>query len=310
MNKIARNYLIITALLGASLLPIACAGTVEEFRETRAEHIARPAFMVERVFDNGPIEFRLWERAHERFEPANVYIEGSGAAIGFAGNLSEDPTPENPVALHLASRDLADNLFYISGPCQFRESPDEKECSSKWWGSRRFSPEVITAYNQVLDDIKKRYDITAFNIIGYDGGANVAAILASQRQDIVSLRTVAGNLAPDVTNMEAKKPLPLDGDYINAKAVAPQLAPLGQHHFVGAGDTVTPPSVYHSFAQALGASECVHYTLVPDADHERGWVEKWPELLQRTAACPVNQLENYTPAPLPDIPPELEPERK
>ena len=66
MNKIARNYLIITGLLTAALIPVACSGTVEEFREVTAERIARPAFMVERSLKSGPMEFRLWERAHER----------------------------------------------------------------------------------------------------------------------------------------------------------------------------------------------------------------------------------------------------
>lgn len=312
MNKIARNYLIISGLLAASVLPVACASGVEEFREVTAERIARPAFMVERSFKTGPMELRLWERAHTRFAPANIYIEGDGETTGFGGKLSKDPTPSNPVALHLASRDLSDNLFYIARPCQFRESPDEQVCSSKFWGSRKFSPEVIQAYHQALDDIRKRYDITEFNIIGYDGGANIAAVLTSQRKDIVSLRTVGGNLSPEVTNAQLKKPLQLDSDSVSAKAIAPQLAGIGQHHFIGAGDNVTPPAVYHSYAQALGPSECVHYTIVPDADHERGWVEKWPEFLQRTASCPVTRLtpENYIPAPLPEVPPELLPEKK
>jgi pimeloyl-ACP methyl ester carboxylesterase len=315
MNRIARNYLIITSLLTVSVLPVACASGVQEFREVTAERIARPAFMVERKFDTGTMQLQLWERAHQPHASANIYIEGDGEVIGFAGKQTNDPTPKNPVALNLASRDLSENLFYIARPCQFRESPDEKACPSKFWGARRFSPEVITAYNQVLDDIKKRYDITEFNIIGYDGGANIAAALASQRKDIVTLRTVAGNLAPDVTNFEAKKSLPLDSDFVSAKALAQQLAGLGQHHFVGAGDTVTPPSVYHSYAQALGASECVHYTLVPDADHTNGWVDKWPELLQHTITCPVSSSasilpDNYIPAPLPEIPVELKPERK
>lgn len=313
MNKIARNYLIISSLLAASLLPVACTGAIdEEFREVTAERIARPAFMVDRTLTSGPMQFRLWERAHLPFAPANIYLEGDGESHWFDKNRSGDPTPKNPVALHLASRDLADNVFYVSRPCQFMESRDEEKCSAKFWSTRRFSPEVIKAYNEVLDEIKLRYDITEFNIIGYDGGANIAAILTSQRKDIVSLRTVAGNLSTDVTNAQLKTPYPMDADSVNAKTIAPQLAGVGQHHFVGAGDTVTPPAVYHSYAQALGPSECVHYTLVPDADHERGWVDKWPEFLERTASCPVNQLtpENYTPAPLPEVPVELKPELK
>jgi hypothetical protein len=81
--------------------------------------------------------------------------------------------------------------------------------------------------------------------------------------------------------------------------IAPSLANTPQHHFVGIGDEIAPASVYHSFRQAMGESECVHYTVVQDADHQRGWVEKWPELLKSPIDCPPP----YVPAPLPPLPP-------
>jgi pimeloyl-ACP methyl ester carboxylesterase len=286
--------IITLAIIGAAVFPSACS-VGEEVREVTAERVARPAFMVERFTDTGGMHFALWERMHERGQPANVYIEGDGDPTYINRDVTVEPTPENPVALHLASRDLAKNVVHIARPCHYMESPDPEKCDPKFWSTRRFSPEVFKAYNDILDDIRARYDITEFNVIGYDGGANIAAVLASQRSDIVSLRTVAGNLNPDM--VYAKPPQALDADNLKAIDVAKQLSRLPQHHFVGAGDELVPAGVYHSYMQAMGPSECVHYTFVPDADHERGWVERWPEFLKSTLSCPPEAAVEPTPFP-------------
>lgn len=300
-----KSTLIKSISLALAVTVIGCSAG-EEFREVTAERLARPAFMVERDVRAQNMDFKVWERMHERYKPANVYIEGDGYPLYLSRTVTNEPTPENPVALHLASRDLAKNLVYIGRPCHFKESPDKKECDPKYWSTRRFSPEVFTAYNEMLDQIKKLYDITEFNLIGYAGGANIAAGLASQRSDVISLRTVAGNLSPEL--VYAKPPQPLDNDSILANRIAPQLANMPQHHFVGAGDEIVPASVYHSYRNAMGESDCVHYTFVPDADHQRGWVERWPEFLQSTVACESDSMfdkdamKNYVPQPLPPAP--------
>lgn len=294
MKKNPFTSLLVSALIGSAALAACSVGA--EFREVTAERIARPAFMVERRMETGGMEFQLWERMHERYQPANVYIEGDGDPTYLNRGVTKDSTPENPLALHLASRDNADNLAYISRPCMFRESPDAEECDPKYWSTRRYSPEVLKAFNAALDDMKARYDITQFNLIGYDGGANIVAALAAQRNDVNTIRTVAGNLTPDT--VYAKTGQVLDADSVKANEIAPSIAGIAQHHFVGAGDEITPPSVYHSFRQAMGESRCVHYTFVQDADHERGWVEKWPELLKATIECE----KEHVPAPLPPRP--------
>lgn len=304
MTKNILKILALTGLTLAALAPIACAPIEEEIREVTAERVARPAFMVERKISTGGMDFQLWERSHERFAPADIYIEGDGHTKSRNVIVSEDPTPKNPVALHLASRDLAKNVIYISRPCQFKESPNEKACPQKLWAERRYSPEVIAAYNQVLDEVKARWQITEFNIIGYDGGANIASVLAATRKDIVSLRTVAGILNPSLVYAQTKETI--DQDSVLAMNLAENLSGVPQHHFIGAGDEYVPPSVYHSFRQAMGKSDCVHYTFVQDADHERGWVEKWPTLLTSSLSCPTD-AEPYVPTqPLPPVPHVLE----
>ncbi len=293
MKKTRLTYLLCSALLASALVPAACS--ISENREVTAERIARPAFMVERKLNTGAADFQLWERMHQRYAPANIYIEGDGHADA-GTNYFSNPSPDNPVALHLASRDNAENLGYIARPCQFKDPQNADECAQAMWSNRRFSPEVIDSFNKALDDMKRRWNITEFNLIGYDGGANIVAALAASRDDVASIRTVAGTLTPSIS-YDAKKD-PLDADNITAYGIAPQLAQTPQHHFIGAGDEVAPAAGYHSFRQQMGDSKCVRYTFVQDADHTRGWVEKWPELLKATVECEPE----YVPVPLPPRP--------
>jgi hypothetical protein len=305
MKKSSFRALILPSLLVAVLFQSGCVIWDNEFREVTAERLARPAFMVERRIETaGPMDFQLWERMHERYAPANVYIEGDGMPTYLSRIISENPTPESPMGLALASRDNADNLLYIGRPCQFREFQNQESCSKAYWSNRRFSPEVLAGYNEILDEVKKRWDITEFNIIGYDGGANIAAALAATRSDIVSLRTVAGNLNPAMAY--AKTEQKLDADSILANVIAPDLADMPQHHFIAAGDEHIPPAIYHSFVQAMGPSSCIHYTLVPDADHEKGFVERWPEFLKSTTACEGAVPSDYVPVDLPPVPDVLD----
>ena len=60
---------------------------------------------------------------------------------------------------------------------------------------------------------------------------------------------------------------------------------MPQHHFVGQLDTQVPPAIYHSYAQAMGETECSNVTLVPDASHENHWVEQWSKLRTVSFAC-------------------------
>lgn len=294
----------------------ACSPIDAEVREVTAERIARPAFMVERKVSADNMNFQVWERMHERGAPVNIYIEGDGYTKTHSEWLGGDPSPRNPLALNLASRDKSKNLMHIARPCQYMESQNEKVCKEAYYKNRRYSPEVLAAYSDIIDEAKRKWEFTEINLIGYDGGANIAAALAASRSDVVSLRTVAGILNPPMVYKNTKETL--DKDSILATDIASSLSAMPQHHFIGAGDTYVPAGVYHTFRQAMGESNCVHYSFVQDADHDRGWVERWPELMKLSLSCKgadgeSGQIEGYDPAdiiapttPLPPVPVALE----
>lgn len=293
---------ILLATAGAGLLIAAgCAGTGVPMRHEVAQRLAAPSWMVEREIAAGPFSLTAYERMHTRHAPADVYIEGDGIAWMSKNRPSLNPTPQNPVALHLATRDKADNVAWLARPCQYTGLLEkDKPCDSAYWTDKRYALEVVAAYNEALDDIKARYDIENFNLIGFSGGGTIAALLAAQRPDVVSLRTVAGNL--DHRAHSAFHNVSVLENSLNPPMFADKLANVPQVHFIGGQDEVVPPAVLHSYLQALGPSSCVEYQFIQEAAHEEGWVDKWPELLKTMPTCrgPMREIDLYSDLDVPE----------
>ncbi len=278
-------YFLLIALTG-SLLLTACANIPRVFDQPDdvAQRIAAPAWMIPRTIPADPFELTAYERMHTRGAPANIYIEGDGKAWLSKHKISGDPTPTNPVALHLAAYDKSENIAWLARPCQYTKLIDDtKLCHNSYWTNKRFAPEVLESYNAALDNIAAKYDITEFNIIGFSGGANIAAILAAERSDVVSLRTVAGNL-DHVAHSNYHRVSILQGS-LNAVDYADKLRKIPQHHFIGGQDNVVPSAIIQSYLQAVGEGQCIKYSFVQEAGHESGWVNKWPELLRIPMSC-------------------------
>lgn len=290
-----RTHLALAVMSAAAMALSACNMGALEMRDQVASRVARPAFMVERAIPANQFRLDAWERMNIHHAPATIYIEGDGVAWVSRRTPSLDPTPKNPVALHLAAMDKADNVGWLARPCQYKGWNGEGPCPMKYWTDARTAPEVISAYHAALDNIRDMYDIEGFHLVGYSGGAAVAALLAAQRADVLSLRTVAGNLDYGTfTAIHNVSPL---FQSLDPLSVAPQLAKLPQHHFIGGHDAVVPSAIYHSWAKASGPSECVKYTLIEANEHDTGWVEKWPELLAVPMSCAAPAPRTFTPPP-------------
>ena len=285
-----------------SVSAFALTGCLNSFQNMRGEvsdRIAGAAFMAERQIDAEPFALTAFERMHEKNAPATVYIEGDGVAWLSKRQRSLNPTPKNPVALHLASRDDSKNLVYLARPCQYSGMIDTStKCHDKYWTSHRFAPEVIDSFNRALDEIKQRYKVTSFHLVGFSGGANLAGLLAAQRQDILSLRTVAGNMDHRL-HSQIHEVSELKGS-LNAVDYADALSNLPQHHFVGALDDVVPETIIKTYQNQLSHLNCSAYTVLPKATHEQGWVNDWHmHLVEKRPMC-----KTYTPAPFQPIPPK------
>jgi hypothetical protein len=291
----SKNLVLGLVMLGALT---ACERMSKPYlRDEVADRLAHPVWMVEREIPAGPFALTAYERMHERHAPATIYIEGDGELTSDFRMDSKNPTPRNPVSLHLATKDKSENVAWIARPCQYYGIAN---CGEAYWGNERFSPEVLSSYNHALDEIKKRWDIDGFHLVGFDGGGAVATILAAQRGDVLSLRTVAGTLNTNLYASE-NKIAPLAGS-LNPIDFAPELADVPQTHYIGGQDKVISPALLHSYLQAVGDSNCVQYRFIQEAEHDQGWVEKWPEFLADKPRCegPVEPVE-FVPEPEPFV---------
>ena len=136
------------------------------FRDEVAQRIASPAWLLKRVIPANEFALTAYERIHERSDVANVYIEGDGQAWLSRTRQSGDPTPVNPVALHMASKDNAKNVIYLARPCQYSKTiNDDTPCHRDYWSTKRFSPEVIESYVAALDNIKAHHNIMGLSLI-------------------------------------------------------------------------------------------------------------------------------------------------
>ncbi|PJB69712.1 MAG: hypothetical protein CO093_09750 [Alphaproteobacteria bacterium CG_4_9_14_3_um_filter_47_13] len=267
----------------AGLVMAGCYFDLQELRLETAKRIATPSFMLHREIRTEPFLLTAYERVHQKGAQATVYIEGDGVAWIGKSRPSLDPTPRNPVALHLASRDNSPNVIYLARPCQYSGLTVESPCDLKYWTSDRFSPEVVNVMSAALDNIKRKYSITRFNLVGFSGGGAIAALLTAQRDDVATLRTVAGNLDHVLLNrMHEVSQMPHS---LNPVDISAKIAHIPQHHFIGEWDEVVTPAIFDSYRATAGASTCIRSSMVKRVDHETGWVNVWPEIMNAPLDC-------------------------
>ncbi|MCV0441360.1 MAG: alpha/beta hydrolase [Hydrogenophaga sp.] len=222
----------------------------------------------------------------QRAQRLTVYIEGDGLAWLDRHTPSFAPTPVDPLGFRLAVADMGAGVVYIARPCQYTFGPSFKGCQQKYWGSHRFAPEVIESMNDAVEQLRRRYGASELVLVGYSGGAAVAALLATRRSDVAALVTVAGTLDTDLW-ARTQRVSPLQAS-LNPKDVASRLASLPQWHFVGQKDLVVPGSVLTSFLMGASGQDreptrSPVIQVMPGFDHQCCWAAAWPELSRRFA---------------------------
>ncbi|MES9958704.1 MAG: hypothetical protein ABW086_16800, partial [Sedimenticola sp.] len=229
----------------------ACVTGSLENRRSAATSIADQAGLQPVRIPTSRFNLFGYQRFLSENEAITLYIEGDGLAWVDRRTVSPNPTPINPVALRLAAVDSSPNVVYLSRPCQYLDLSMEKNCNRSTWTSHRFSRDILDSYHQALNRISKESGNTAFHLVGFSGGAAIAALLASERHDVLSLQTVAGYLDHATLN-ERHGVSPLDGS-LNPISVAHRLVDLPQLHFAGEDDSIALPEVIESFGEEVGS---------------------------------------------------------
>jgi hypothetical protein len=277
-----RNKLKALTLLGTSILAGCAGGGLSgiDGRTDSAQTIASAAELSRGDITAGGYRLAVWRHMSDPAAPVNLYIEGDGLAWLSRSTPSMNPTPTEPVALRLASSDPAPNVVYLARPCQFTPLEQSPSCSQRSWTQGRFDADVLAAMNAALDEVGTH---SGFNLIGFSGGGNIAALLAARRSDVLSLRTVAGNVDPEALNALHKvSAMPTA---LNARDVALRISTLPQMHFIGGQDEIVSPEVFASYARAAANAPCVGSQIVPTASHTDGWQALWPTLLAKPFPC-------------------------
>ncbi len=264
-----------------ALLTVLLSGCMSTPLE-HADNIASPARLVRSRVETPLFTYTAFSRISDDTQLLHVYIEGDGVAWLSRYQPSPDPTPDNPVALILATLDPAPNVVYLARPCQFTPRELNPHCQVAYWTGKRFSPEVIDSISQALDQIKARSHIRKLALIGYSGGGAVATLLAEQRSDIQSLRTVAGYL--DIAYVNQQSHVSAMPESRNPIDNAQRLAHLPQIHFSGEKDPIISPEVARRFVHQTGA-QCAKAKLVAAMNHSGPWEREWPRLLDIAPVC-------------------------
>lgn len=268
-----------------AMLVAACsasAGCASLDRDANADSIARPVGLTRMLIKTDPFVLTTFARIRDPGQPVTIYIEGDGLAWLSRTEVSLDPTPREAMGLTLAALDPSPNVVYLARPCQFTPRAKNPTCGIPYWTGKRFAPEVIAAMGRAVDQVAAQVPGQKINLVGYSGGGAVAVLMAAERKDVASIRTVAGNLDHVEVNRIAKVS-PLSGS-LNAIDMAGQVARIPQIHYSGTADTVVPPTIAERFRQAA-PSPCVTVKTIPGVSHEAGWKEHWSSIVNTFPVC-------------------------
>ncbi len=271
-----------SALWIAAFVFPALAGCAALDRDANADAIARPAGLRRMVMKTEPFVLTTFARIRDPGQPVTVYIEGDGLAWLSRTEVSRDPTPKEALGLLLAAADPSPNVAYLARPCQFTPRDRNPVCDFPYWTGKRFAPEVVRSVGEAIGLIAAQTPGQKVHLVGYSGGGAVAVLVAAERDDVASIRTVAGNLDHAEVNRLGRVS-PLSGS-LNPIDAAARVAHIPQIHFAGSSDTVVPPAIAERFRRASG-SPCVSIRIVAGNTHEDGWRLRWPALLGESPAC-------------------------
>jgi len=249
-----------------------------------ADKLAENGGFKKDILSAGLFEIVTYSRIDSPGAPLTFYIEGDGAAWTTRRLLSSDPTPRHPLTLKLALADPGQNIVYLARPCQYvLKNGMGTNCNSRYWSSARFSDEVIGSVNLAISKFKKQASAPSIHLIGYSGGGAVAVLIASRRNDIASIRTIAGNLDHEnISRLHGVTPMT---ESLNPIDVAEKIKKIPQIHFSGSRDKVVPAAIAENFMARQAGPACSQTVLVEGAEHGNGWLEQWPALLQMPFPC-------------------------
>lgn len=246
-------------------------------------------------FDTGGFILQgFWRGAGAVGSDLTVYIEGDGRSWTRRWKPARDPSPATLTVLQMSARDSSAKVLYLARPCHFTTSETQGLCDTPYWTSHRFAPEVVDAVDQAIEQAKGMAGAEHVRLIGYSGGGVVAALVAARRNDVSVLGTVAAPLDTAAWT-QWHKVSPLVGS-LTPMDELDRLRRVPQIHFVGSDDEVVPAGIVRSYVSALSVTGGDPLVIVPDVEHQDGWVGRWADL-QPLVSRAAGRVSDAYPAP-------------
>lgn len=208
-------------LLGSCLILSACASKPEE-----------PNGFYYTPVKTNFFTFTSFEKNIKNGQMLRIYIEGNG-----------NPNPKQTTALTLAEKDPYQNVIYLARPCQF--SDDEVCQHDTIWKDAQFNSEIIQQIQEAVLQLMRKYKAPSIELVGYDGGATVALLLANRIPQTKRVITIAGIL--DTAAYQQTNPRVSFKKSLNPADEKNQIAAKTQIHYVGKNDKLTPPKTAERF---------------------------------------------------------------
>ena len=280
MSTILRSFIVIVLLLQCS-----CATPSFDELLASADKLAVEAGFTKRYIQGGKFSLISYIKASNTLvTDVTIYIEGDGKSMVTRNRPSLNPTPHQPLALHLAAVDKqSKNIIYLGRPCHFRPTGADAECDIKYWTRYRYSQTVVDSLSDALDQLQQSYGFERINLVGFSGGGALAVLLAAQRPNVVSIRTVAANL--DVDAFVAWHRVSPMSNSLNPVVVTDRLKYIPQRHYFGDADQVVPRAIGDSYLAYFSDKRCVQLIELTGLGHLNGWAALWPQLLAQPVGC-------------------------
>lgn len=211
-----------------------------------------------------------------------IYLEDDGLAWIGTSRPSDDPTPNDPLALQLALAQPDGVAVYLGRPCQYVFTSGV--CDSSQWTSHRFAPDSVVATGRAIDLLKQRYQARRLTLVGYSGGGALALLLANRRADVDRVVTVAGNL--DHAAWTAHHHIDALRGSLNPADELPAQRRFQQIHLAGQQDRVMPPSLALAYAARYPVSSRPDVRVMAGFDHYCCWAQAWPRLWKELPGLP------------------------
>jgi hypothetical protein len=275
------NFLTLIFLLSA------CSNTLWISDLQLANTISEPAKLKRNTYKAGQFIVHSRERYDKPGEDLSIYLEGDGLAWVSRTEPSRDPTPDNPIGLRLAALDNAPNVIWIARPCQYTNVVENPLCKQYYWTIGRLSPEIVASVDLAITAAKLSAKATKIHLIGYSGGGGLAILIAARRNDVATIKTVAGNIDHEAfTSFHRVTPM---SHSMDPATVARSINTIPQWHFYGENDKVVPILIGESYLRKTGFKSCSQIQVISGVSHDRGWESRWIRLLQETRQGRINK---------------------